>query len=322
MRLVTTLTSAVLAAALSGGAFAQAFPAKAVRIIVPFPPGGGVDIVARVVGPKLTEGWGQQVIVDNRAGASGMLGTEVAARAAPDGYTLLMGTMGNLAVNPHLFPKMTVDPLRDFAPITLVVAVHFVMVAHPSLPVRNVKELIALAKARPGQINYSSSGAGGAPHLGGELFKRLAKVDLTHIPYKGSGPSFQDLLGGQVSLTFDSLVQSMPYIKSKMLRPLAVLGATRSPLLPEVPTVAESGVPGYELTNWFGLTVPVSTPRETVVKLHADFVKVLQQSDVREKLAGMGADVVGNTPEQFGAYLRTETAKWAKLVKDAGIRGE
>ena len=322
MRLVTTLTSAVLAAALSGGAFAQAFPAKAVRIIVPFPPGGGVDIVARVVGPKLTEGWGQQVIVDNRAGASGMLGTEVAARAAPDGYTLLMGTMGNLAVNPHLFPKMTVDPLRDFAPVTLVVAVHFVMVAHPSLPVRNVKELIALAKARPGQINYSSSGAGGAPHLGGELFKRLAKVDLTHIPYKGSGPSFQDLLGGQVSLTFDSLVQSMPYIKSKMLRPLAVLGATRSPLLPEVPTVAESGVPGYELTNWFGLTAPVSTPRETVVKLHADFVKVLQQSDVREKLAGMGADVVGNTPEQFGAYLRTETAKWAKLVKDAGIRGE
>ena len=266
--------------------------------------------------------WGQQVVVDNRAGASGMLGTEVAARAAPDGYMLFMGTMGNFAVNPHLFPKMTVDPLRDFAPITLVVTVHFVMVAHPSLPVRNVKELIALAKARPGQINYSSSGAGGAPHLGGELFKRLAKVNLTHIPYKGSGPSFQDLLGGQVSLTFDSLVQSMPYIKSKMLRPLAVLGATRSPLLPEVPTVAESGVPGYELTNWFGLTAPAATPRETIVKLHADFVKALQQPDVREKLAGMGADVAGNTPEQFGAFLRSETAKWAKLVKEADIRGE
>jgi tripartite-type tricarboxylate transporter receptor subunit TctC len=322
MRLHTTLTIAVFAAAMSGGAFAQAFPAKAVRIVVPFPPGGGVDIVARVVGPKLTEIWGQQVVVDNRAGASGMLGTEVAARAAPDGYTLLMGTMGNLAVNPHLFPKMTVDPLRDFAPVTLVVNVHFVMVAHPSLPVRNVKELIALARARPGQINYSSSGAGGAPHLGGELFKRLAKVDLTHIPYKGSGPSFQDLLGGQVSLTFDSLVQAMPYITSKMLRPLAVLGATRSPLLSEVPTVAESGVPGYELTNWFGLAAPAATPPETIVKIHADFVKVLQQPNVREKLAGMGADVVGNTPEQFGAYLRTETAKWAKLVKDADIRGE
>jgi tripartite-type tricarboxylate transporter receptor subunit TctC len=322
MRLLMTLTLAMLAAAAGGGAFAQAFPAKAVRIVVPFPPGGGVDIVARVVGPKLTESWGQQVIVENRAGASGMIGTEVAARAAPDGYTLFMGTMGNLAVNPHLFPKMTVDPVRDFAPITLVVAVHFVMVAHPSLPVRNVKELIALAKARPGQINYASSGAGGAPHLAGELFKRMAKVNLTHIPYKGSGPSFQDLLGGQVSLTFDSLLQALPYIKSRMLRPLAVLGSKRSPLLPDVPTVAESGVPGYELTNWFGLAAPTATPRETIAKLRADFVKVLQQPDVREKIAGMGADVVGNTPEQFGAFLRTESAKWAKLVKEADIRGE
>jgi len=322
MRLLMTLIFAALAAVTSGGAFAQAFPAKAVRIVVPFPPGGGVDIVARVVGPRLTEGWGQQVIVENRAGASGMIGTEVAARAAPDGYTLFLGTLGNLAVNPHLFPKMTVDPLRDFAPVTLVVAVHFVMVAHPSLPVRNVKELIALAKARPGQINYSSSGAGGAPHLGGELLKRMANINLTHIPYKGSGPSFQDLLGGQVSLTFDSLLQSLPYIKSKMLRPLAVLGSKRSPLLPEVPTVAESGVPGYELTNWFGLAAPAATQRDTIAKLNADFVKVLQQPEVRERLTGMGADVVGNTPEQFGAFLKTESAKWAKLVKDADIRGE
>lgn len=319
MRFLTTLSLAMLA--VSGGAYAQAFPTKAVRIVVPFPPGGGVDIVARVVGPKLTEGWGQQVIVENRAGASGMIGTEVAARAAPDGYTLFLGTLGNLAVNPHLFPKMTVDPLRDFAPITLVVAVHFVMVSHPSLPVRNVKELIALAKARPGQINYSSSGAGGAPHLGGELLKRMANINLTHIPYKGSGPSFQDLLGGQISLTFDSLLQALPYIKSNMLRPLAVLGSKRSPLLPAVPTVAET-VPGYELTNWFGLAAPAATPRETIVKLNADFVKVLQQPDVREKIAGMGADVVGNTPEQFGAFLKTESAKWAKLVKEADIRGE
>ena len=317
-----TLTLAVLAAMTSGGALAQAFPAKAVRIVVPFPPGGGVDIVARVVGPKLTESWGQQVIVDNRAGASGMIGTELAARAAPDGYTLIMGTMGNFAVNPHLFPKMTVDPLRDLAPITLVVAVHFVLVAHPSLPARNVKELVALAKSRPGQITYASSGAGGAPHLAGELFKRMAQVNLIHIPYKGSGPSFQDLLGGQVSLTFDSLVQSLPYIKSGRLKALAVLGNTRSPLVPEVPTVAESGVPGYELTNWFGLAAPAATPRETIAKLHADFVKALQHADVREKLTGMGADAVGNTPEQFGAFMRTESAKWAKLVKETGIRGE
>jgi tripartite-type tricarboxylate transporter receptor subunit TctC len=303
-------------------AHAQEWPAKPVRIVVPFPPGGGLDIVARVAAPKLTENWGQQVIVDNRAGASGMIGTEIAARAAPDGYTLIMGTMGNFAVNPHLFPKMPVDPLRDFAPITLVVAVHFVMVAHPSLPARNVKELVALAKARPGQITYASSGAGGAPHLAGELFKRMAQVNLIHIPYKGSGPSFQDLLGGQVSLTFDSLVQSLPYIKSGRLRALAVLGNTRSPLAPEVPTVAESGVPGYELTNWFGLAAPAATPRETIAKLHSDFVKVLQHAEVREKLTGMGADVVASTPEQFGAFLRSESAKWAKLVKETGIRGE
>src|SRR5258706_10310818 len=246
-------TLAFLAAVTGGGALAQAFPAKAVRIVVPFPPGGGLDIVARVAAPKLTESWGQQVIVDNRAGASGMIGTEIAARAAPDGYTLIMGTMGNFAVNPHLFPKMPVDPLRDFAPITLVVAVHFVLVAHPSLPARNVKDLIALAKARPGQITYASSGAGGAPHLAGELFKRMAQVNLIHIPYKGSGPSFQDLLGGQVSLTFDSLVQSLPYIKSGRLRGLAGLRNKSSPLVPEVPTVAGTSGPRYELTNLLGM---------------------------------------------------------------------
>ena len=329
MRLFVILMLTALAAMTGGRVLAQAtstgsgpaYPAKPVRIVVAFPPGGGVDIVARVVGPKLTESWGQQVIVENRAGASGMIGTELAARATPDGYTVFIGTMGNLAVNQHLFPKMPVDPLRDFAPITLVVAVNFVMVAHPSLPVRNVKELIALAKAHPGQINYSSSGAGGAPHLGGELLKRMAQVNLTHIPYKGSGPSFQDLLGGHVSLTFDSLVQSLPYIKSGKLRALAVLGKNRLPLLPEVPTVGES-VPGYDLTNWFGLVAPAATPRETIAKLHDDWAKALLNPEVRAKLSGMGADVVGNTPEQFGAFMRSESAKWAKLVKEADIRAE
>src|SRR4051812_8656485 len=232
------------------------FPTKPVRVIVAFPPGGGTDIVARVMAPKLAELWGgQQAIVDNRAGASGVIGTEAAARAAPDGYTWLLGTMGNLTVNQHLYPKMAVDPQRDLTALTQVVAVHFVMVAHPSLPAKNVKELIALAKARPGQINYSSSGPGGAPHLGGELLKSMAGIDLVHIPYKGSGPSFTDLLGGQVSLTFDSLLQALPYIKDGRLKALAVLGSKRSSLLPQVPTVAESGVPGYALTNWFGLTV-------------------------------------------------------------------
>jgi tripartite-type tricarboxylate transporter receptor subunit TctC len=310
---------ALLAAATS--ALAQTFPAKPVRVVVAFPPGGGTDIVARLLAPKLSDIWGQQVIVDNRAGASGVIGTEFAARSAPDGHTLFMGTLGNLAVNQHLIAKMPVDPLRDFAPITQVVAVHFVMVAHPSLPARNVNELIALARERPGQINYSSSGPGGAPHLAGELFKSMAKVNLVHVPYKGSSPSFQDLLGGQVSLTCDSLVQALPYIRDKRLIALAVLGTTRSPLLPDVPTVAES-LPGYELTNWFGLVAPAATPRAIIVKIHADVIKVLQDAGVSEKLSAMGATAVGNTPEQFGAVMRADSEKWAKLIREADIRAE
>lgn len=233
-----------------------------------------------------------------------------------------LGTMGNFTANQYLYAKMPVDPLRDLAPLTQVVAVHFVMVAHPSLPVKTVKELIALARARPGQINYSSSGPGGAPHLGVELFKSMTKVNLVHIPYKGSGPSFADLLGGQVSLTCDSLLQALPYIKGGRLNAIAVLGAKRSPLLPDTPTIAESGVPGYELTNWFGLAVPAATPRELVAKLYADVAKVLQQPDVRERLVGMGADVVGSPPDQFGAFMRDETAKWAQVIKEANIRAE
>jgi tripartite-type tricarboxylate transporter receptor subunit TctC len=321
MRFLATWLLTFLAAAASAGALAQQFPAKPVRIVVAFPAGGGVDIVARVLAPKLAESWGQQVIVDNRAGASGMIGTEFAARSAPDGHTLFLGTLGNLAVNQHLYPKMPVDPLREFAPVTKVVDVHFVMVAHPSLAARDVGELIALARSRPGQINYSSSGPGGAPHLAGELFKSMAKVDLVHVPYKGSGPSFQDLLGGQVSLTFDSLVQALPYIRSDRLKALAVLGSTRSPLLPDVPTVAES-LPGYELTNWFGLVAPAATPRETLARIHADVIKALQDPGVPEKFSAMGATVIGNTPEQFGAEMHADSAKWGRLIKETGIRAE
>src|SRR5258706_2810060 len=300
---------------------AQTFPAKPVRIVVAFPPGGGQDRVARLLAAKLTEAWGQQVIVDNRAGASGVIGTEFAARSAPDGHTLFLGTLGNLAVNQHLIAKMPVDPLRDFAPVTQVVAVHFVMVAHPSLAARNVDELIALARSRPGEINYSSSGPGGAPHLAGALFKNMAKVNLVHVPYKGSSPSFQDLLGGQVSLTCDSLVQALPYVRDKRLIALAVLGATRSPLLPEVPTVAASH-PGYELTNWFGLVAPAAVPRAIVGRIHTDVIKVLQDPGVSEKLSAMGATAVGNTPEQFGAAMRADSEKWAKLIREANIRAE
>jgi tripartite-type tricarboxylate transporter receptor subunit TctC len=309
------------AALLASTAFAQSFPARPVHIVVAFPPGGGTDIVARLLAPRLAEAWGQQVIVDNRAGASGVIGTEFAARSAADGTTLFLGTLGNLAVNQHLYPKMTVDPLRDFAPVTQVVAVHFVMVANPALPAKNVAELIALAKSRPGQINYSSSGPGGAPHLAGELFKSMAKVDLVHVPYKGSAPSFQDLLGGQVSLTCDSLVQALPYIRDGRLVALAVLGATRSPLLPDVPTVGET-LPGYELTNWFGLVAPAATSGAIVAKIHADVVRVLKDPAVADKLSGMGATAIGNRPEEFGAAMRADSEKWGKLIREAHIKAE
>src|SRR6267142_667951 len=312
---------ALLAAATGASALAQSFPAKPVHIVVAFPPGGGTDIVARLLAPRLTDAWGQQVIVDNRAGASGVIGTEFAARSAPDGTTLFLGTLGNLAVNQHLYPKMAVDPLRDFAPVTQVVAVHFVMVANPSLPARNIGELIALAQSRPGQINFSSSGPGGAPHLAGELFKSMAKVDLVHVAYKGSAPSFQDLLGGQVSLTCDSLVQALPYIRDGRLVALAVLGTTRSPLLPEVPTVGET-LAGYELTNWFGLVAPAATPRAIVAKIHDDVVKVLRDPGVTERLSGMGATAIGNEPGEFGAAMRADSEKWGKLIREAHIKAE
>ena len=321
MQRITAVVAMLAGVALAWPAAAQPFPARPVRIIVAFPPGGGVDIVARTMGPRLTEIWRQPVVVENRPGASGVIGTEAAARSAPDGHTLFIGTLGNLTANQYLYPKMPVDPLRDLAPLTQVVAVHFVMTAHPSLPAKNVKELIALAKARPGQINYASSGPGGAPHLGAELFKSMTRVDMVHVPYKGSGLSFIDLLAGQVSLTCDSQLQSLPYIKAGRLRALAVLGGKRSPLLPGVATVGET-VPGYELTNWFGMTVPAATPPDLVNKLYADVSKVLQQADFREKIAGMGADVVGSTPAQFGTFMKSESAKWGKVIREANIKAE
>ena len=301
---------------------ANAFPTKPVKIIVAFPPGGGTDIVARLLAVRLTDIWGQAVVVENRAGASGTIGTETAARSDPDGHTLFMATMGNMTANQHLYPKMTVDPLRAFAPITKVVDVHFVFIANPTLPADSVKGLIELAKKRPGELHYSSSGPGGAPHLAVELFKRHAGIDLTHVAYKGSGPGMNDLLGGRVMMTMDSLLQSLPHIKSGRLKALAVLGPKRSSLLPEVPTMAEAGVTGYALTNWFGLLAPAATPREAVLKLHGDVIRVLKEEDIRKKISEMGADVVGNTSEEFGAAMRAESAQWADIIKSANIKAE
>jgi len=303
-----------------GFAFAQSFPLKPVKIIVAFPPGGGTDIVARLVGARLADVWGQPVVVENRAGASGTIGTEAAARAEPDGHTLFMATMGNMTANQHLY-KMTVDPLRALAPITKVVDVHFVLMANPSLPANNVAEVIALAKKRPGEIAYSSSGPGGAPHLAMELFKRQAGIDLQHIPYKGSSQSISDLIGGRVMLTMDSLVQSAPHIRAGRLKALAVLGPKRSALFPQVPTVAET-LPGYSLTNWFGLLAPAGTPKEVIGKIFVDTRKVLAEPDVNKRIADLGADAVGNTPEEFGAAMRAESAQWAEIIRAAHIKVE
>jgi len=312
----------VFVAALGVAAAAYAFPTKPVKIIVAFPPGGGTDIVARLLAQRLGEAWGQAVIVENRAGASGTVGTEAAARADPDGHTLFMATMGNMTANQHLYPRMTVDPLRAFAPITKVVDVHFVFLANPALPAKGVQELIELAKKRPGEIAYSSSGPGGAPHLAMELFKRRAGIDVQHVPYKGSGPSFNDLIGGRVMLTMDSLVQSLPHIKAGRLKALAVLGPRRTALLPEVPTIAESGLPGYALTNWFGLLAPAATPKQVLAQLNGDVLRILKQEDLQKKIADLGADVVGNSAEEFGAAMRAESAQWAEVIKAAGIRVE
>jgi tripartite-type tricarboxylate transporter receptor subunit TctC len=320
MRMVRFLMAAAAALCAASAAFADTYPSHPVRMIVAFPPGGGTDIVARVIGQKLSEGWGQQVIVDNRAGAAGVIGTELAAAAAPDGYTLFLGTLGNLAVNQHLYSSMKVDTLKAFAPITQVVDVYFVAMANPSFPPNNIKEVIALAKEKPGTINYASSGAGGAPHLALELIKSMAQVDIVHVPYKGSAPSLQDVIGGQVQFTCDSLVQGLPFIKNGKIKALGVLGKTRSPLLPEVPTFDESGLPGFELTNWFGLVAPAGTPEDVLEKIHTDVVRVLEMPEIREKFVTMGAGAVGNTRAEFGARMNADSEKWARLIKEAHIK--
>ena len=304
-----------------GAALAQPFPSKPVRIIVAFPPGGGTDIVARLLGQKLAELWGQPVVVENRAGASGTIGTEIAARAVADGHTIFMATMGNMTANQHLYARMAVEPLRALAPITKVVDVHFAFLANPGLAAGNVAELIELAKKRPGDIAYSSSGPGGAPHLAMELFKRRAGVDLRHIPYKGSGPGMNDLLGGRVMVTMDSVLQSLPHVKAGRLKALAVLGPRRIAMLPDVPAVSET-VPGYSLTNWFGLVAPAATPREILQKLNADVVRTLKDPDLSRRIADLGADVVGNSAEEFGAAMRAESAQWAEIIRIANIRIE
>ncbi len=313
---------ALLLACCAGIAAAQGYPAKPVRFIAPFPPGGSTDFLARLVAQKLTDAWGQQVVVENRGGAGGTIGVELAAKSPPDGYTIVMGHIGTFGANPTLYPKLPYDAIRDFAPITLLAMVPNGMVVHPSLPVRSVREFLAMARARPKQLLYGSGGSGSATHLAVVYLELLAKIDLVHVPYKGAGPSIIDLIAGQTSMTITGMPALMPHIKSGRLRPIGVGTAKRLAVMPDVPTIAESGVPGYEATQWYGILAPAATPRDIVARLNADIVKVLQRPDVRERLASDGAQPVGNTPEEFGAHIKAEIARWAPVVKASGARPE
>jgi len=299
----------------------QPFPVKPVTMIVAFPAGGGTDIVARKVGQSLNALWNQPVIIENKGGAGGTIGTALTARAEPNGYTVMLATLGNIAINPHLY-KMDVDPLKDLAAITNVVGVDFVLVVKPDLPVKNVQDLINLAKQKPGKLNYSSSGMGGAPHLASELLMSMTGTSFTHVPYKGSGPSIADLVGGQVDFTVDSLVQCLPQIQAGRLKAIAVLGSKRSPLLPDVPTVAESGVPGYEFTNWFGLVAPAGVPNEILARINRDVIKVLNEPGLHAQLDKMGATVIASSREQFTAQIHADSLKWGKIIRDANIQAE
>ena len=304
---------------IAGVVHAQTYPMKSVRMLVPFPPGGGTDYTARLIGQKLSELWGQPVVIENRPGASTTIASEIVARAAPDGHTLIMGSV-NHTINPSLYAKLPYDTIKDFAPVTVAVTASYVLVVHPSLPARSVKELIALARARPGQINYSTSGSSGPQHLAGELFKLMAGVDMTHVPYKGGGPAVVALVGGHVSVQFSTPVSALPHIKSGRLRPLAVTSSTRSPALPELPTIAEAALPGYEAVTWWGILAPARTPRDIVNKIHADVVRVLDMPETKARLATEGVNPSGSSPEQFATMIQNEIVKMAKIVKAANIK--
>jgi tripartite-type tricarboxylate transporter receptor subunit TctC len=318
-RLALAVLIALAAAAVSPAA-AQDYPNRPVRLIIPFPPGGSNDVVGRLVANQLSEKLGHKVFVDNRGGAGGVLGTEAAANAAPDGYTLLVVSIAH-AVNPSLY-KLNYDPIKSFAPISIMATGPNVLAVNPTLPVKNVKELVALAKEKPGSIDYASAGVGSFQHLGGELFKLVAGVNLQHVPYKGGGPAMQDVIAGHVKVMFSSLVQTTPFIQSGQLRALGVGGAKRNPVLPDVPTIEEAGVPGYVADNWWGIVAPAGTPQPIVDKLYKDIQDVLKSPELTAAFAREGAAAVTITTAEFGKYMEDEMAKWARVVKEGNIRAQ
>lgn len=312
----------VAALAAPAGALAQKFPSKPVRLVLPFTAASAVDVLARLYAQKMSEAWAQQVLVDNRTGAAGIIGMEAIARALPDGYTLGMGNAATLAMNPHLYQKLPYDVARDYAPISLAAIIRNCLVVHPSLPVKSVKELIALAKARPGQLNYASGGVGSAQHVPMEMLKALAGINIVHVPYKGLTPAFNDVLAGEVPMIIPGLVSVLPYHQSGRLRIIATTGATRTGVTPEIPTIAQAGVPGYEFDSWTGFLAPTGTPAAIISQVNAEIVRISNLPDVRDRLTSLGFDVVGGTPEAFAAQIASNNARLGKVIRDAGIKAE
>jgi tripartite-type tricarboxylate transporter receptor subunit TctC len=321
MKLAIQLLSFVFSCVLAQGAAAQAYPAKPVKVVVPFPPGGGVDTLARIVQPKLAEGLGQPVIVENKAGATGQIGVDSVAKSPADGYTVLIGSPGAMSVAPGLNPKLPYNPVRDLAPVTQGVLISNVLVINPSLPAKNVAELIALARSQPGRLTFASGGQGSSPHLSGELFKLLARVDILHVPYKGTAPALNDVVGGQANMFFSD-PSGLNLVKAGKLRALAQTAATRSPSIPDLPTIAESGVPGYNATNWYGFFVPAGTPANVIARLNAELVKSLNAPEVKSKLVAAGMDPAPSTPRELGNFLKEDIARWAEVIKAAKVRLE
>ncbi len=311
----------VVIACACASAIAADYPARPIRLISPFTPGGGNDFVSRAVAVAMTKNIGQSVVVDNRPGANTIVGMEIVAKAVPDGYTLIM-TSSTQAINATLYPKLPYDSVRSFAPITIVGSSPLIIAVPQSSPIKSVTDLIATARAKPGELTYPSAGTGNATHLGGELFASMAGVTLTHVPYKGSGPGLTDLSAGRLAVAFSTALSVVPFVNGGRLRAIAVTSAKRSSFMPDLPTVAESGLPGYEAGSWYGVIAPAGTPRPIVMRLHAEIVKVLALSDVRDRLVSQGIDPVGNTPEQFAAYIQSEIVKWAKIIKATGVTAE
>jgi tripartite-type tricarboxylate transporter receptor subunit TctC len=310
----------VLLALSAAGTVAQGYPTKPVRIVVPFSPGGSTDVTARLVAQKLTEAWRQQAIVDNRAGAGGNIGAEAVAKSPPDGYTLLLATTGVMSINHRLYRSLPYDALKDFAPVTQIGALPLILIVHPSLPVKQVRDLVAIARAQPGQLSYASSGIGSATHMTAELFRMMAGVDIVHVPYKGSGQAMTDLISGQVGVAFDQITSSLPHVQSGKLRALAVTSARRFPSVPDLPSIAEAGIKGYESVSWNGIAAPAATPREIVARIQQDIARALQLPDMKERFFKDGIEPVGSTPEQFAAHIRSERAKWEKVIERAAIK--